>query len=68
MRVARELWQELGLQDSLDGLVKRRGDRGELADRALALVTNRLCEPTSEHGMARWLETDYVCDRAGRRW
>lgn len=68
MRVARELWQELGLQDSLDGLVKRRWDRGELADRALALVTNRLCEPTSEHGMARWLETDYVCDRAGRRW
>ena len=68
MRVARQLWQELGLQESLDGLVKRRWDRGELADRALALVTNRLCEPTSEHGMARWLETDYVCDRAGRRW
>lgn len=68
MRVARQLWQELGLQESIDGLVKRRGDRGELADRALALVTNRLCEPSSEHGMARWLETDYVCDRAGRRW
>ena len=68
MRVARQLWQELGLQESIDRLVKRRGDRGELADRALALVTNRLCEPTSEHGMARWLETDYVCDRAGRRW
>lgn len=68
MRVARQLWQELGLQECLDGLVKRRGDRGELADRALALVTNRLCEPTSEHGMARWLETDYVCDRTGRRW
>lgn len=68
MRVARQLWQELGLQESIDRLVKWRGDRGELADRALALVTNRLCEPTSEHGMARWLETDYVCDRAGRRW
>jgi transposase len=68
MLVARQLWQELGLQGSIDSLVKRRGDRGELADRALALVTNRLCEPTSEHGMARWLETDYVCDRAGRRW
>jgi len=68
MLVARQLWQELGLQQSIDSLVKRRGDRGELADRALALVTNRLCEPTSEHGIARWLETDYVCDRAGRRW
>lgn len=68
MLVARRLWQELGLQEFLDGLVKRREDRGELADRALALVANRLCEPTSEHGMARWLETDYVCDRAGQRW
>ena len=65
MLVARQFWGELGLQESIDGLVKRRGDRGELADRALALVANRLCEPTSEHGMARWLETDYVCDRGG---
>ena len=68
MLVARQFWQELGLQQNIDSLVKRRGDRGELADRALALVANRLCEPTSEHGMARWLETDYVCDRGGRRW
>jgi transposase len=68
MLVARQLWQELGLQQSIDGLVKRRANRGELADRALALVANRLCHPTSEHGMARWLESDYVCDRAGRRW
>lgn len=68
MLVARQLWQELGLQESMDGLVKRGGDRGEFSDRALALVANRLCEPTSEHGMARWLESDYVCDRTGRRW
>jgi len=47
MVVARQFWHELGLQESIDGLVKRRGDRGELADRALALVSNRLCEPTS---------------------
>lgn len=67
MLVARHLFQELGLQQSLDRLAKHR-DRGELADRALALVTNRLCQPTSEHGLARWLETDYICDRAGRRW
>ena len=67
MLVARHFFEELGLQQSLDRLAKHR-DRGELADRALALVTNRLCQPTSEHGLARWLETDYVCDRAGRRW
>jgi len=39
-----------------------------LSERALVLVTNRLCAPTSEHGLARWLETDFVCDRDGRRW
>jgi len=65
--VARHFWEQLGLQAILDSAEKRTGC-GELSDRALALVTNRLCEPTSEHGIARWLETDYVCDRSGRRW
>jgi transposase len=69
MLVARTLWRELGLERVLD----REGGRGlgdgiALADRALVLVANRLCAPTSEHGLARWLETDFVCDRRGRRW
>lgn len=68
MLVARHLWQQLGIEEIIDSLAKKRGVGQELADRALALVTNRLCEPTSEHGMARWLETDFVCDRWGRRW
>jgi len=63
--VARHLWRELGLEQTLDAVAR---DRGALADRALALVASRLCAPTSEHGMARWLETAYVCDRSGRRW
>ena len=63
--VARHLWRELGVEQTLDALAR---DRGALSDRALALVASRLCEPTSEHGMARWLETTYVCDRSGRRW
>lgn len=63
--VARHFWEQLGLQAILDSAQK---GGVELSDRALALVTNRLCEPTSEHGIARWLETDYVCDRSGRRW
>jgi transposase len=45
-----------------------RADGHGLAERAFVLVANRLCEPTSEHGLARWLETDFVCDRRGRRW
>jgi len=68
MLVARHFWKELELQAIIDSLAKNRGVGRELADRALALVTNRLCEPTSEHGMARWLETDFVCDRWGQRW
>jgi len=69
MLVARTLWRELELESILD----QQGGRGRLdgptlADRALVLVANRLCAPTSEHGLARWLETDFVCDRRGRRW
>jgi hypothetical protein len=40
--------------------------RRSTGDRALALVANRLTAPLSEHGLARWLETDFVCDRDGR--
>src|SRR4030067_1268258 len=69
MLVARALWRELGLDAILDGQGGRGpGDGRALADRALVLVANRLCAPTSEHGLARWLETDFVCDRQGRRW
>lgn len=68
MRVARHLWRQLGLEGILDSLAKRRGRGQELADRALALVTSRLCTPTSEHGLARWLESDWVCNRSGQRW
>lgn len=65
--VARHFWERLGLQAILDS-AQKGGVSGELSDRTLALVANRLCEPASEHGIARWLETDYVCDRSGRRW
>ena len=69
MLVARTLWQALGLEAILTRLGGRgAADGATLADRALVLVANRLCEPTSEHGLGRWLETDFVCDRHGRRW
>ncbi len=65
----RHVWQQLGLEDILDRL-EGPPPRGQarLADRALVLVANRLCAATSEHGLARWLETEFVCDRRGRRW
>jgi len=67
--VARTLWQELGLDAILDGCDHNKRRRGSsLADRVFVLVANRLCCPGSEHHLATWLETDYVCDRHGQRW
>jgi len=69
MLAAGHLWRELSLEATLDRLVRRsRRDTASLSDRALVLVANRLTAPGSEHGLARWLETDFVCDRDGRRW
>ncbi len=65
--VTGQLWRELGLQDIIDRLVKRR-EPVPLADRVLALVANRLQAPGSEHGLAGWLEHSFMCDRRGRRW
>ncbi len=65
----RQIWNELGLDGVLAGLGGRGRDDGVmLNERALVLVANRLASPGSEHGLARWLETDFVCDRRGRRW
>jgi len=61
--IARALFEELGLASILEG-----GGGEEFAERVFVLVANRLRRPESEHGLARWLETDFVCDRAGRRW
>jgi hypothetical protein len=35
--------------------------------RVLALIANRLTRPGSAHALGAWLESDYVCDRGGRR-
>lgn len=69
MLVARALWRELGLEAILDARAgrRRRADTLPLADRVLVLVAQRLCDPRSEHRLAAWLDTDFVCDRRGRR-
>jgi transposase len=65
--VIRALFDQLGLRAILDQhLGKAKGV--PFADRAFALVANRLIAPASEHGLAGWLETDFVCDRKGRRF
>ena len=65
--VVRALFDQLGLWAILDQKLGRA--KGvPFADRAFVLVANRLIAPASEHGLAGWLETDFVCDRKGRRF
>ena len=65
--VVRALFDRLGLWAILDQELGRA--KGvPFADRAFVLVANRLIAPASEHGLAGWLETDFVCDRQGRRF
>jgi transposase len=65
--VVRALFDQLGLWAILDQhLGHAKGV--PFADRAFVLIANRLIAPSSEHGLAGWLETDFVCDRMGRRF
>jgi transposase len=67
IRVVRALFDQLGLWSILDqNLGRAKGV--PFADRVFVLVANRLIAPASEHGLAGWLETDFVCDRKGRRF
>jgi transposase len=63
----RTLFGQLGLWEILDQNLGHAKDV-PFADRAFVLVANRLIAPASEHGLAGWLETDFVCDRKGRRF
>jgi len=66
--VVRTLFEQLGLWQLFDDCLPIGKDGVAGADRALVLLANRLIRPCSEHGLARWLETDFVCDRRGRRF
>jgi transposase len=65
--VVRALFDQLDLWSILDQHLGR-ATGVPFADRAFVLVANRLIAPASEHGLAGWLETDFVCDRRGRRF
>lgn len=74
MLVTRHFFAQLGLWKLLD--VGRRWPRlmpeedpdDDWVSRVCVLIANRLTRPCSEHGLAEWLETDYACDRHGRRY
>jgi transposase len=74
MLVARHFFGQLGLWQLLDAgkrwpkLLPSEDPDDDWVSRVLVLITNRLVRPSSEHALAEWLETDYLCDRAGRRY
>jgi len=66
--VVRTLFEQLGLRELFDDVLGESRSAVAYADRAFVLIANRLIRPKSEHGLAGWLETDFVCDRQGRRF
>jgi transposase len=66
--LTRHLWEQMNLGAIIGKLCRRRRYKFDVAETAFVLVANRLCEPGSEHGLARWLEHTFVCDARGRRW
>jgi len=74
MLIARHFFEQLGLWKLLDAgrrwpkLLPEEDPDDDWVSRVLVLIANRLTCPASEHGLANWLETDYVIDRAGRRY
>jgi len=74
MLLAGQLFAQLGLWQVLDAgrrwpkLLPWEDPCDDWPSRVLALVCNRLVRPGSEHALGAWLENDYVCDRAGRRY
>jgi transposase len=74
MLVARQFFAALGLWQILDAgrrwprLLPDDDPDDDWPSRVLALIANRLTRPGSEHALGAWLESDYVCDRRGRRY
>src|SRR5437868_4127828 len=66
--VVRALFEQLGLWPLFEEVLGRAKKGPSFTERAFVLLANRLIQPSSEHGLARWLETDFVCDRCGRRF
>jgi len=66
--LVRHLWDQMQLGEIVAKLSQSRRHQFDLAESAFVLLANRLCEPCSEHGLARWLEHTFVCDAHGRRW
>lgn len=66
--VARHLWNELSLSETIRACCSKGRKQFDVVETAFVLASARLAHPSSEHGLARWLDEAYVCDAKGRRW
>ena len=66
--LARYLWQQVNLSEIVRRHCRSTRQKFDVAQTSFVLVANRLCQASSEHGLARWLEHTFVCDSQGRRW
>jgi len=66
--LARHLYDRLGLGRIIATAAPSARRQFDIAQTAFVLIANRLSDPRSEHGLARWLESYFVCDDAGERW
>lgn len=66
--VARKLWNELGLGEIIREHCRKGKGGLEIEETAFVLVASSLLNPSSEHGLAWWLEESYVCDSRGKRF
>ena len=54
--LARHLWEQVNLPGILKKHCQSHRHKFDVAETAFVLIANRLCQPSSEHGLARWLE------------
>lgn len=66
--LARHLYDRLGMGRIIAAATPSDKRRFDIAQTAFVLIANRLTDPCSEHGLARWLESYFVCDDGGERW
>lgn len=57
--IFRHLWQELGLGDMLDNILRKLGIKVPLEEAIYAMVLNRLCDPQSKLGVSEWVKSIY---------
>lgn len=57
--VFRRLWEELGLEAVLEGLLEETAVVSDYEEAVFAMVLNRLCDPSSKLRVSEWMDTVY---------